>query len=145
MTSTYCTNKSKGYHSAHVSRRKVKGGHQHMATYIRRHESQGRRIVNRNDAHFRNLGKHCRNKNPSEHRHAPAVLMPVKSLRAGNAHVHESIGANESVASVHRLRLVVEKAEKAGQDQGLADGKSEQSKPWNSDGEESRSQGSDAA
>lgn len=71
--------------------------------------------------------------------------MPVKSLRGRNANVHESIGANEPVANVDRLRLVVEKAEKAGQDQGLADGKGEKGKPWDNDGEESRSQGSDAA
>lgn len=116
-----------------------------MATYIRRHESQGGRIVNHIDAHFRNLGKHRRNEDPSEHRHAPAVLMPVKSLRGCNTNVHESIGANEPVANVHRLRLVVEKAEKAGQDQGLADGKSEQGKPWDNDREESRAKGSDAA
>lgn len=116
-----------------------------MATYIGRHESQSSRIINRKDAHFRYLGKHGRNENPSEHRHAPAVLMPIKSLRGRNAHVHESIGANETVASVHRLRLVVEKAEKAGQDQGLADGESEKGNPWDNDGEESRAQGSDAA
>jgi hypothetical protein len=71
--------------------------------------------------------------------------MPVQSLRGRNAHVHESIGANEPVANVHRLRLVVEKAEKAGQDQGLADGEGKEGKPRDNDGEEGRAQGSDAA
>lgn len=71
--------------------------------------------------------------------------MPVESLRGCNAHVHEPIGANEPVANLDRLRLVVEKAEEAGQDQGLADGKGEKGKPWDNDGEESRAQGSEAA
>lgn len=49
--------------------------------------------------------------------------MPVQRLRGRDAQVNESISSNEPVANVYRLRLIVEKAEKAGQDQRLAYGK----------------------
>lgn len=71
--------------------------------------------------------------------------MPVQGLRGCNADIHQSIGPNESVANVHWLRLVIEKAEKAGQDQGLADGECEKGKPWDNDRKESRAQRDDTA
>lgn len=71
--------------------------------------------------------------------------MPVKRLRDRNARVHDPVSANKPVANVRRLRLVVEKTEKAGQDQGLADGKREKGKPWDNDREQSRAQGNDTA
>lgn len=131
--------------SARLLRGKGKASIHNPETYIRRHESQRSRIVNRNDAHFRNLGEHRRNKDPAEHRDAAAILMPVQSLHGRDADVHESIGPNESVANVHWLRLVIEKTEKAGQDQGLADGEREKSKPWDNDREEGRAQRDDTA
>jgi hypothetical protein len=71
--------------------------------------------------------------------------MPVERLRRRNAQVHEAIGPDEPVANVDRLRLVVEEAEEARQNQGLADGKGKEGQPRYNDGDESRAEGADAA
>lgn len=116
-----------------------------MRTYIRGHESQRSRIISRNDAHVRNSGEHGRNEDAPEHRHAPPVLVPVERLRGRDAQVHKSIGPDERVANVDRLRLVVEEAEEARQDEGLADGEGKEGQPRDDDGADGRAEGADAA
>jgi hypothetical protein len=71
--------------------------------------------------------------------------MPIQGLRDCDSKVDESVCGNESVSDGFGLRGVVEKNEKAIQDERLADGERQEGESWEDDGNQRPSQRDDAA